>query len=286
MNKVLGDLVAQHAARLTGADTRLLDVLMQDPMRAALDTGKDISARAGVHPTSAIRLARKLGFAGYPEFRAFLQAAMVEGHDLEDPATRIAARLLRAEEGGLLSSILDSEIDALQQLRHAVRDPDIRDFAQTLLGARRIFTFGLGHAASLSALITLRLCRSGYDAVDLAALPRLAESLSTWTSEDVLWLVSLRGPGERVRALRAVAAERGVRVLLLSDASGLRIEPPPHLGITISRGEAGQSQSLVVPMTVANAVILDLAAIDGGRSLRALTTFRKTRASLPGAIAS
>lgn len=66
-----------------------------------------------------------------------------------------------------------------------------------------------------------------------------------------------------------------------SMVTGLRVEPALHRSITVSRGGAGQSQSLVVPMTVANAVILDLASIDGGRSFRALEEFRSFRTTLP-----
>jgi len=284
--RLLGDLIARHSARLTDADARLLDVLMQDPIRAAMENGKEISFRAGVHPASAVRLARKLGFDGYPEFRCFLQSSLVDegNRDLDNPAARIAARLARAEKGGILSSILDSEIAALQQVRNTVADADIRGFSETLHDARRIFVFGLGHAASLSALIALRLQRSGYDAGDLAALPHMAEALSAMTNDDVLWLLSFRNPHLLIHALRSIAAERQARVLLLSDVNGLRIEPAPHLSIIASRGGVGQSQSLVVPMSLANAVILDLAAIDGGRSVQALDDFRNFRAALPASV--
>lgn len=281
--RLLGDLIARHSARLTDADARLLDVLMRDPFRAAMDNGKEVSSRAGVHPASAVRLARRLGFEGYPEFRSFLQSGLVAeaNRDLDNPAARIAARLARAEQGGVLASILDSEIAALQQARNTLAETDIRGFSEALRDARRIFVYGLGHAATLSALLALRLQRSGYEAADLAAMTHMAEALNAMTSDDVLWLLSFRDPHPVVRALRGIAAERRATVLLLSDVNGLRIEPAPHRVITVSRGGVGQSQSLVVPMTVANAIILDLAAIDEGRSVRALDEFRRFRAALP-----
>src|SRR3546814_13167457 len=115
--------LSRHSTRLTEADTRLLDVLIQDPIRAAMQNGKDVSQRAGVHPASAVRLARRLGFKGYPEFRSFLQANLTEGDgDFESSAARMAARLVQAESHGLLSSILDSEIAALQIGRASCRE--------------------------------------------------------------------------------------------------------------------------------------------------------------------
>ncbi len=286
--RFLSELVNRNSARLTEADARLLEVLMQDPIRGAMENGKDVSFRAGVHPASAVRLARRLGFKGYPQFRAFLQANLLEGGgDFESPAARMAARLLRAEDGRLLASVLDSEIAALRQVRNSVSDTDIRAFSETLRDARRIYVFGRGHAAALSSLIALRLSRSGYDAVDLAChVHQLAEALATLSPGDVIWLLAFRRTSPLIHDVRKIAAGRGARTLALTDILSARIDPAPDRQISVARGEPGESQSLVVPMTVSNAVILDLAAIDDGRSLRALGAFKAFRAAagLPAAL--
>ncbi len=278
--QLLGDLISRNSTKLTEADTRLLDVMMQDPIRAAMENGKAVSFRAGVHPASAVRLARRLGFKGYPEFRAFLQANLIEGGgDFESPAARMAARLVRAEDGGVLSSVLDSEIAALQQVRNAVADADIRGFSEILRDCRRVFVFGRGHSAALASLIALRLSRSGYPAVDLASQMHLiAEALATLGQGDVVWLLAFHKASPLIHQIRKIAAERGAKTLALTDLLSARIDPAPDRQISVSRGEAGESQSLVVPMTIANAVILDLAAIDDGRSLRALSAFKAFRA--------
>jgi DNA-binding MurR/RpiR family transcriptional regulator len=279
---MLSDLINRHSSRLTEADTRLLDVMIRDPMRAAMENGTDVSSRAGVHPASAVRLARRLGFKGYPEFRTFLQSSLRDGgNDFESSAARMAARLVRAEEGGLLASVLDSEISALERLRTSVSDADIRAFSQSLRDCRRIYVLGRGHSAALSSLLALRLVRSGYDAVDIgSSMHQLPEVLNTLTKGDVLWIMAFRKAPSIVREIRQVAAAKGVTTLALTDIGAARIEPSPNHQIVVSRGEPGESQSLVVPMTIANAVILDLAVIDEGHSLRSLANFRAFRSDL------
>lgn len=277
----LSDLISRHSTRLTDADTRLLDVLIQDPIRAAMENGKDVSSRAGVHPASAVRLARRLGFKGYPEFRGFLQSSLTEGgSDFESPAARMAARLVKAESDGLLASVLDSEIAALQQARNSVSDADIRAFSTSLRDSRRIFVFGRGHFAALSSLIALRLNRSGYEAVDLGSqMHQLAEMLATLTAEDVVWFLAFRRAPPLLQEVREIAERRGAKTLAVTDVGGTRIDPAPDHQILVSRGDPGESQSLVVPMTIANAVILDLASIDEGRSIKSLSEFKTFRAS-------
>ena len=275
----LGDLINRHSDRLTDADGRLLDVVQRDPLRAAMENGKEVSQRAGVHPASAVRLARRLGFKGYPEFRGFLQASLVEGQgEYESPSARIAARLEKAGEGGLLRSILDSEIAALEALRDGVGDADIRRFSEVLRGAGRIFVVGASHGAALAGLVALRLRRSGYDAVDLSPMgQQRLEWVHGMRTSDVLWLINFRKANPDLQALRALAAERGACCLALTDPRGARFDPAPEAQISVSRGAAGESQSLVVPMTVANTIILDLAAIDDGHTMQSLARFRDLR---------
>ncbi|OCJ04770.1 RpiR family transcriptional regulator [Rhizobium sp. AC27/96] len=278
----LSDLISRHSTRLTEADMRLLDVLVRAPMRGAMENGKDVSARAGVHPASAVRLARRLGFKGYPEFRAFLQASLTEGGtDYESSAARVAARLVRAQEGGVLASLIDSEITALSSIRTSVLDSDIRAFSECLRDSRRIFILGRGHSAALSALIALRLIRSGYEAIDLGgSMHQLPEVLNSLGKNDVVWLIAFRRAPSLIHEVRQIAAKKGAKTLAITDFGAARIQPAPEHQIVASRGAPGESQSLVVPMTIANAVILDLAAIDDGRSLRSLGEFRDFRTAL------
>lgn len=282
----LGAVLSQSGARLTEADVRLIDVLLQDPLRAAMENGKDVSSRAGLHPAAAVRLAQRLGFAGYPEFRAFLQSNLVEGTgDFENGSARIAARLIRASESSALSLVLNSEIAALEQLRAAVTDDGIRTFAKAIRDGRRVFVLGRSHAATLAALIAVRLRRSGYDAVDLSAVThQMSEHLVPLSAGDVIWLLAFRRPSPVVLEVLRLARRRGATVLALTDVGGTRLDPAPDHIIAASRGGPGDSQSLVVPMTIANAVILDLAAIDDGKSFKALEDFRAFRNELPAMI--
>ncbi|MBU2891315.1 MurR/RpiR family transcriptional regulator [Celeribacter halophilus] len=278
----LAQLITQHFGKLTDADTRLLKVLTSDPIRGAFENSTEVASRAGVHPASAMRLARRLGFKGYPEFRAFMQTSLMEGQDeFADPTARIAARLARAGEGGLLSSLIDSEVSALEHLRDNVTDAQIRVFSEVLYNARRIFTVGTSHGTALAKLIALRLRRSGYEAIDLGSVEQQqVEWVYTMGPRDVLFLSCFRGTTTQLKHLTDLAGERDAACLILCDVEDTRIKGPKNSQICVSRGGAGESQSLVVPMTIANTIILDLASIDAGKTMRSLNTFKRVREDL------
>lgn len=268
-------LISDHSDKLTQVDTRLLNVLAEDPVRAAMENGREISERAGVHPASAVRLAKRLGFDGYPEFKSFLRDSLTKGgDDFADPSARVAARLSKSQNSSLLASAIGSEINALEQLQEALCDADIRQAAEMLRSARRIFLFARGHGTVLAQLMTLRLTRSGYQPVDLAnAGQRLPDCLAQMTGEDALWLFSFRNVDKAKLDIVAYAKDVGAPCLAITDLGGGRLAPKPDLHLTASRGSAGEAQSLTVPMTIANAIILDLAANDDGKSMRALERY-------------
>ncbi|WP_394196811.1 MurR/RpiR family transcriptional regulator [Litoreibacter albidus] len=277
----ISQIITQNFEKLTDADTRILKVLTSDPIRGAFENSTEVSSRAGVHPASAVRLARRLGFSGYPEFRSFLQNSLMEGQgEYADPTARIAARIARAGEGGLLSSLIDSEVAALEHLRESVRDAQVREFAEVLLGARRIYTAGTSHGTALAKLMAMRLRRSGYDAVDLGGVGQhQIEWVYTMTDRDVLFLSCFRGTTQQLKHLTDIATERGATCLLLCDVDEDYLKGEKTKQICVSRGGAGESQSLVVPMTIANTIILDLASIDAGKTMRSLNAFKRVRES-------
>src|SRR3546814_14368345 len=108
---------------------------------------------------------------------------------------------------------------------------------------------------------------------------QLPKVLATLSSVDVVWLLSFRKAPPLLQEVRDIAAQRGAKTLAVTDVGGTRIDPAPDHQILVSRGEPGESQSLVVPMTTSNAIILALASIDDGRSIKALGEFRSFRTS-------
>lgn len=283
MSSELQKLIAIHSDRLTSTDARLLDILLQDPVRAAMDTGKDVSGRANVHPAAAVRLAKRLGFPGYPEFRSFLRDNLTAGEDdFRSPAARVMARLARSEDSSPLSAIVESEISALAGLRESVNDEDISRAAVAIAKAQQVYVFGRGHAASLSSLLSRRLRRSGYKVVDIAAhVTTPAELLLNLMPEELLILLVFREPTPEVLELLSAAKSAGTTVLAITDVGGGRLDPRPDFHIAAPRGGAGESQSLVVPMTITNAIILELASVDDGRSINALARYGELKKKFP-----
>ncbi|MGO4676318.1 MurR/RpiR family transcriptional regulator [Bosea sp. 2YAB26] len=262
----LTEIIAAHRDELTEADRRLIEVLLADRTAGSFLPAHKVAGQAGVHPSTAGRLARKLGFATYRDMRGALQDAVVA--DL-DASVRVRRRLSRVRGDSLLGSVVDGEIRALNAVAAQISDADIIAAAGLLRDAGRILVVGEGHASSLADLFVRRLVRSGYRAAVVAHADwQAADQLLGLAAGDVV--VALVFRHESPAAARIIAYAQGINAgtLLITDRrTGV---PDCDAQLVADRGEQGEFHSLTVPMAICNTLILELSRTDRGRSLKTL----------------
>jgi DNA-binding MurR/RpiR family transcriptional regulator len=69
---VLGDssrLKGQRAMRLSRKQRAVVTYIEHNPKFAAFATAAELGSRAGVHPSTVVRLSQLLGYRGFPEFQ-------------------------------------------------------------------------------------------------------------------------------------------------------------------------------------------------------------------------
>lgn len=271
--------VQQYPGRFSAADELLVKELIAHPVEASYLTASELARRVNVHEATAVRLAKKLGYRGYPELRAALQAEVLpelqrdhsaEG-DPSPPAERVRRRLAALEGQSILGGLVLDELAALQELASRVSQAQIEAAARLLADARRVFLFGRGHATTLVELMERRLRRAGVATVDLRAQGRdLAEHLIDLRRDDLVFAFAFRVQPPELRPLLLRAADAGTPTLLLADSVGPLVRPRPQLLIHARRGATGDYQTLTVPMVICDALLLTLSRLDGGRTLEAL----------------
>ena len=274
----LRDLVGSLGERLTDADRQLADVLLANPHETAFLSGNEVAGRAAVHPATALRFARKLGFDGYPAFRAQLQ---MELFGVSEAAERMRQRMKRLGKGSVLRTFVDSEIRTLDRLPEQVSDADIMAAARLVIRARQTFLFAVGHARALSSLLEARLGRLGYRTQILKHVARdMAANLLQARAGDTFILFSINAVHPLVPKIIGHARTTGATSIVISDLTGLTTRHDPDVVLAASRGVEGEPRSLAVPMTICNTMILHISRLDKKRTIRNLEALDKLRNSL------
>lgn len=265
IQKALVERVQAVAGSLTSTEQKLISELMRAPREVAIGTSSEFAARLGVHEATTSRLARKLGFASYGEFRDELRREFLK---VADPAERISATLNDARAQGFLPLLVASELAALTAMTDHISDVRILEAAEKL-DCRRVFIYGHGNAEVLSVLMERRLRRLGIDSHPLSGTPRdLAEQMLTLSSDDALLLFAFRRQPPDYERLMQVAAETGAKTVVISGTIGPSLTPSPDVLLSAPRaGMPDSFQTLTVPMATCNAIILALAERKGPDAL-------------------
>jgi DNA-binding MurR/RpiR family transcriptional regulator len=263
------EVIEQYDGRLTAADKRLVHELLSNPTEGAFLSAANLADRVGVHSAAAVRLARKLGFSGYPELRAQLQSQLMAE---SGPADRLRHRLAHIDHETVLDALVRSEITALRELDQHVSQARLDDAAEALIRARKVFLFGHGHAVAIVELMQRRLRRSGLDVVKLIGPGReLAERILPLGPDDAFLAFAFHSVPPGLITLMKHSRKAGATTVFISDLIGPLVRPKPDILLAAPRGGmAEEFQTSTVPTLICNALVLTIARLDEGRSLRSL----------------
>ncbi|TQV74267.1 MurR/RpiR family transcriptional regulator [Exilibacterium tricleocarpae] len=253
----LTDIIAAHEKELSASDRRLIEVLVQDPGQSAFLSAAKLGDKVGVHAATVVRLAKKLGFSGFPALQDKLQSALLSE---ADPARRLQKSLQRIRSGDIIAELAAIERENLALIADQVPQPQVAAAARLLAGARSVYVFAYGHASALGEIALRRLRRFGVVATDLRFQGReLAERVLSLEAGDVVFCFSLRRLAPGLEALLHHATGTGAQSILITDLPRSDELPHADLLLSASRGHSTEYQTLAVPMLILNAIVLTMA---------------------------
>jgi DNA-binding MurR/RpiR family transcriptional regulator len=265
----IAEKVQSLAAELTQSERKLVEAILRRPKSAALGTALELAQGVEVHEATVSRLVRKLGYQSYSSFRSAMQAEFIP---TQEPATRMKKSISEMGSGSLLANLVAQEIAALSTIGEHVSAVTIEEAASELMHARRIFLFGRGNAETLSLMMLKRFRRFGRDVVQLSGDPRdLAEQALSFARGDIALIFAFRRAPKGYVPLIETLRQAGARSIVISGASGALLSPAPDRLISVPRsGDQDAFQTLTVPMTICNAIVLAAGAQHKEESLRML----------------
>jgi DNA-binding MurR/RpiR family transcriptional regulator len=214
------DRLHDNAAALTPAERQLTSVLMQDYPVGGLQSITKIADAAGVSTPTVIRLARKLGFDGFPE----LQAAM------RDEASAQFKTPIRKREGwgntkpgsAAFKAFAEAVFDNLSRTIDRM-EPGALDAIATVLADRQRSLFLSGGRITRSNADNfynhLQIIRPGVTL--LSASPNVwPQYILDMNETAVLILFDIRRYERDLDRLAELAKERGAQIVLFTDQWG------------------------------------------------------------------
>jgi DNA-binding MurR/RpiR family transcriptional regulator len=164
------------------------------------------------------------------------------------------------EAGDIFEKVTVTEIDYLTLALQTVDREALHRTAAYLMKRQRIFVFGPGPSASLVDLLNLRLTRFGKQVIPITMTGREAlDSLLLMTDRDLLFAIAFFDVNPMLQIVLDFASEKNCPVVLLTDTLGSIIGDRADVILAAKRGPVSAFHSLVVPMTIINTLLLEIA---------------------------
>ncbi len=256
-------VIGEHYSELTKSEKQIADYLRKNQEESAFLSAGELAGRLDLSEATLVRFARSMGFESYPAMRENLQENF---RRRVTHSTRLRSRLGELREAGdIFERLVASEIDYMTQSLESVNREALHQAVSLIENRKRIFIFGVGPSVSLVELMKIRLERFGRQIVPLTTAGReFLEPLLSMTENDILFVICFFDVSPALRLVLDYAREAHCPVIMLTDTLGSTIGDKADVVLSAKRGPVSGFHSLVVPMTIINALLLALAGEEAG----------------------
>lgn len=197
---------------LKTAEKKAADLLIHDPQFFANATIIEAADRAGCSEATIIRMARRLGYKGYPE----LKANLIEGQK-----QKYIDLYGDINEGDncqtVMSKVFKASIQALNDTLNTIDMNEYEKAVNAICKADKIAFCGVGDAAAVAQSGYHKFIRLGFNAIVSADPDVQLIAASHLSNNDVLIVISHSGRTKSVLEVVKHAKIMGVRIISITN---------------------------------------------------------------------
>ncbi|MFS0852852.1 MurR/RpiR family transcriptional regulator [Microbacterium sp. 179-I 3D4 NHS] len=208
-------LVRRSAPKLSAAETRVAEKILDDPMLVVDLAITDLAALCGTSLSTVARFAQALGLSGYRELRTAVTRTLSRAQG-QQARFGLESTTIAADDGPatIAAKLAAQQIDAIERTALSLDAAALDRVARAVVDARHIDLFGQAASSLAAQDLQLKLLRIGF-AVSHSADPHLAvTAASLRTAGDVA--IAFSHGGETAEAVRALEVARDAGALAVA----------------------------------------------------------------------
>ena len=197
---------------LPPAERKVADFILANPDEAAHMVINEIAHQAGVSVPSVTRLARKLGYSGFMDFRVSLASgsSSIKRENLF-PITNDDTDEM------MLQKLLVGSMNAIESTLKVLDIPKLAQVANLIISSRRIVWFGVGRIAQLAVNISDGLCRMGIDSIVMDNREIMPFYATRLKEGDIAFCITRTGKTADTLECLRIAKKSGATTVLMTN---------------------------------------------------------------------
>jgi len=185
------------------------------------------------------------------------------------------------QNGGIFERVTATEIDYLTQALDSISREQFNKAVELIKKHEKVYVFGVGPSVSLVELMEIRLRRFGKEVVPLKAYGReVVDSMLVMKPGDLVFVICFFDQNPTLQLVLDYSRKVGATIIMLTDTLDIILGDQADVILSARRGPVGEFHSLVVPMTVINALLLSVASMDQERIMPLLDRLDSLRDQL------
>ncbi len=253
---------------------KIATAILNDYDKAAYMTASGLGRYVGVSESTVVRFAGALGYEGYVEFQRAVQELV---RTRLTPSQRIEITKQRIGRGDVLESVMESDIGKIRYTLDTLDRDAFYKAVDSILAAKNIYIIGARSTGVLASMLDYNLSMI-FDNVRLvhsSSSEEIFEHMFSISESDVL--IAFSFPRYSARMVNAVkyAKSRGATVIAFTDSEISPLAEYAGVLLTAQSDMASYMDSLVAPISIINAIIVEITSRREGDITKRFDTLEK-----------
>lgn len=266
--------LAERYAALSPQLKRAASHVLEHPVDIAFQSIRKTATAAAVTPSTLVRLAKRLNFDSYEQFREVFQSAVQAAPvELSGRASQLKHQANQPEDV-LFIEVGDAAFDNIGRLFTADNQQRVKDAAKRILAARRVAVVGFRDTFS---------CAHHFAYVGRIAMPDitlirgleggLLTELDPFNEQDIVVVFGFEPYcAETVKALEITRAN-GVQAIVVTDTLRSPLVPGASVTFTVANATPHFFPSILSAITLSEAILAECVAFGPDALVDNVTSF-------------
>ena len=247
--------INEHYGKMSKGQKAISAFIYDHYDQAVFMTAAKLGDTVGVSESTVVRYAMFIGYNGYPEFQ----------RDLEDwvqnkinSVQKIGAKYGRSTQSEILTSVLQADIEKLQDTIHKLDPMAFETAVDIILEAKTVYVMGVRSCEPLAEFLNfyLNMIRGNVILLKTTSVSETFEQMIRIDEQDAM--IGISFPRYSMRTLKAMefANDRNAKVITITDTVHSPMNLYSSCNLLARSDMVSIVDSLVAPLSVINALVV------------------------------
>ncbi len=247
--------INEHYSKMSKGQKAISAFIYDHYDQAVFMTAAKLGETVGVSESTVVRYAMFIGYNGYPEFQ----------RDLEDwvqnkinSVQKIGAKYGKSTQSEILASVLEADIEKLQDTIHSLDPVAFETAVDIILEAKNVYVMGVRSCEPLADFLHfyLNMIRGNVILLKTTSVSETFEQMIRIDEQDAM--IGISFPRYSMRTLKAMefANDRNAKVITITDSVHSPMNLYSSCNLLARSDMVSIVDSLVAPLSVINALVV------------------------------